>query len=186
MPGRGRNRHLRLLRQLSRLSMRRLKNPNHRGLQACAPSQARRTGRVVDHRRLLRLRWRTALEPAHGSKATPDAPHVPLQPSHTAAPTQRRRTRGHGAAQHGPPQPSDWAAPDLKKNRLSCDGTRACTHLMALRMCSRSSASSASDILLRRSYQDKPAARDGLAQKTRRAARPAGGDGAYSLSNFVS
>ena len=72
----------------------------------------------VVHRPLLRLRWRAALEPAHGSKATPDAPHVPLQPSHTAAPTQRPRTREHGAAQHGPPQPSDWAAPDLKRNWL--------------------------------------------------------------------
>jgi hypothetical protein len=36
-------------------------------------------------------------------------------PAVTAAPTQRRRTREHGAVQHGPPQPSDWAAPDLKK-----------------------------------------------------------------------
>ena len=29
-----------------------------------------------------------------------------IQPSRTAAPTQRRRTREHGAAQHGPPQQS--------------------------------------------------------------------------------
>ena len=40
------------------------------------------------------------------SNATRDATHVPLRPSRTAAPTRRRRTREHGAAQHGPPQQS--------------------------------------------------------------------------------
>ena len=58
------------------------------------------------------------------SNATRDATHVPLRPSRTAAPTQRRRTREHGAALHGPPQ------------------------------------------------QSRAATRHGLAQRTRRAARP--------------